>query len=187
MRIKHGSIVIPGDVLGTIEEWILGENVYEFNGEIISFTTGRVCIDKSERKISVEKVNNKPLIPKKGDIIRAVVNNVRSDFAQLGIFKINGKEIYGKRFSSILHITNARYNQSETLHDLIKAGDVIEARVLNSVLPYQLTIKEPELGVILALCVNCRNPLKKIGKNQLFCKRCGLIGKRRISMNYMFE
>ncbi|MEM1544933.1 MAG: exosome complex RNA-binding protein Csl4 [Candidatus Methanomethylicia archaeon] len=187
MKIKHGDIVIPGDILGTIEEWVLGENVYEFNGEIISLTTGYIYIDKSERKISVKKVKNKPLIPKKGDVIRAIVNSVRSDFAQLGIFEVNGEEIYGKRFSSILHIINARHNRSETLHDLIKAGDIIEARVLNSTVPYQLTIKEPELGVILALCVNCRSPLKRIGKNQLFCIKCGLIGKRRISINYIFR
>lgn len=184
MRIKHGDIVTPGDILGTIEEWILGENVYEFNGEIISFTVGYVHIDKGERKISVRKTKSAPLVPKKGDIIRAIVNNVRSDFAQLGIFKINDKEVYGKRFSSILHVVNARRNRSETLHDLIKAGDIVEAKVLNSVAPYQLTIKEPKFGVILALCVNCRNPLRRIGREQLFCKKCGLIDKRRTSINY---
>lgn len=187
MRVKYGDIVAPGDILGTIEEWMLGENVYEFDGKIISFTVGYVHIDKKERKISVKKIKSVPLVPKKGDIIRAVVNNVRSDFAQLEIFKINGKETYGKRFSSILHVTNARRNRSETLHDLIKAGDIVEAKVLNSVVPYQLTIKEPKLGVVLALCVNCRNPLRRVGREQLFCGKCGLIDRRKISINYMLK
>ncbi len=64
-----GDFVIPGDMIGTSEEFLPGQGTYEDNGNIYAITTGRVAYNKKERSISITPVTNTPPTPKEGDIV----------------------------------------------------------------------------------------------------------------------
>ena len=54
MSIEEEQIVMPGDKLGIIEQYLPGEGTYDDNGEIKSSVLGNVKINQKMQAISVE-------------------------------------------------------------------------------------------------------------------------------------
>ena len=67
-KVKNGDLVLPGDYLGVIEEFMPGEGVREENGELYATRAGRVRINPEKMEISVEPVTDTPPLPQVGDI-----------------------------------------------------------------------------------------------------------------------
>ena len=74
------------------------------------------------------------------------------------------------------------------MYDFVKPGDFIRATVLSSAIPYMLSIKRSQDGVVLAYCSVCGSPLYRIpGNPRLACLRCGNEEQRRISPLYILS
>ena len=73
----------------------------------------------------------------------------------------------------------------KNIEEAIKPSDIIRAKVLTSASPYQLTLKGPNLGVILAFCSICGSELQKRDEETLICPICGNIEKRKVALNYL--
>lgn len=184
---RSGKIVLPGEKLCIVEEFMPGSGVYERNGTIYSRCIGRVLYDYCSRKVSVIPSPYKtPTIPKPGRIIWGQVYSVSDDIAIIRIFRIEGAKALSGTFTGIIHVSQLSENYVRVVEEAIKLGDYIRAKVLTSWSPYQLTTKNVTLGVILAYCSKCGKPLWR--KNTvLYCKVCGNTEKRKISIKYMLS
>lgn len=67
--VKNGDLVLPGDYLGVIEEFLPGDGVREENGELYATRAGKVRIDSDKMEISVEPVTDVPPLPRVGDVV----------------------------------------------------------------------------------------------------------------------
>ena len=184
--VKNGDLVLPGDYLGVIEEYLPGEGVKEENGELYAIRAGRVKIDPEKMEISIEAVTDTPPLPQVGAVVIAKVIEVKPQAAIVQLIKIEGRnnrEIATSKLAGI-HISQVRNGYVEGMSSEFKIGDIVRARVIaNEKSPIQLSTKGPDLGVIYALCSRCRAPLVRRG-DKLVCPRCGHVETRKLSSLY---
>lgn len=181
--MSDARVVLPGEALCVEEEALPLQGVYtDKHGYIRSLVIGTVLMDKLKKTILVRPVNKRELGLKPGMMVEAVVNSVSDDIAVLNIYNANGVPV---DFSGILHITQVSSEYVRSMWDVLKPGDIIKARVINSNIPYQVTIKDPGLGVIVARCSVCGEVLYKTG-DKLKCPSCGNVESRRIGVGYVY-
>jgi exosome complex component CSL4 len=164
-----------------------GEGVREENGELYATRAGKVRIDYEKMEISVEPVTDTPPLPKVGDVVLGRVIEVKPQAVIVQLLAIEGREndreIATSKLAGI-HISQVKEGFVEDLNKEFKIGDVVRARVIaNEKSPIQLSTKEPDMGVVYALCSRCRTPLVRRG-DRLVCPRCGNVETRKLSPLY---
>jgi len=66
----------------------------------------------------------------------------------------------------------------------VKESDIVRAKVINMKNRVtQLSIQEPEYGVIFAFCSKCGAPLE-LKRTRLVCPNCGRMERRKLSNLY---
>lgn len=178
-----GQIVLPGERLGVIEEFIPDAGTYVKDGIIYSLTVGRALFDFSNKKVSVYSSTGKAIVPKIGSIVLGQVSHVQSESAGIRIFKIDKKTLSGA-FSGVLHVSDVQLRYVESMFDVCKVGDILRGKVVsdkNRI--YHLSTKDKNLGVVYALCSRCGN-LLELRRNVLHCSKCGKTEKRKIALDY---
>ncbi len=180
----NDKIVMPGEQLSTSEELLPGEGTFEEDGIIRAARVGKYVVNEKYRRAEVKPVTSTPVIIKRGDIVIARVESVRSSMIIANVIHVAGKN------RSISGDTNATLRVSEIARGYVKdpstefgVGDFIRAKVTQVKPSLQLTTKDSEFGAIKSLCSKCRNPLVKKG-DILECENCGNKQKRRITMDY---
>jgi len=186
-RFKE-TVVVPGETLGVIEEFIPIDNIYTQNGYLISSIVGRPSYNLKEHTLSVIPLKaNKPLVPKKNDIVYAQVIRVKENIAFLAIYEIEGKGVIQVPFSGILYIAHISSTFIKDIYDVVRLGDIIRAKVIsNRGPPFMVTTKGREFGVVYALCPYCMTPLRKRGL-YLYCMKCKRTSKRKVSSLYLIK
>jgi len=109
-ELEKGAFVIPGELVGTTEEFKSGEGTTVSAGDIYSTATGNVFIDRKARIVMVRPSTITPNILKVGDIIYGKITDVRDSGAMVEIAGIEGKEdreIVNVRLGDI-HVSNVR-------------------------------------------------------------------------------
>jgi exosome complex component CSL4 len=180
---KSGKIVLPGDRLGVIEEFIPDPGTYVENGIIYSEIVGRALLDLSNKRVSVYPLTERAKIPKIGSIVLGQVSNVQTDNASVRIFKIGNTQLSGF-FSGVLHVSDVQLSYVESMFDVCKPGDIMRTKVIgekNQV--YHLTTKDKNLGVVYAFCSQCGYTLET-KRQTIYCPRCGKTEKRKITFDY---
>jgi exosome complex component CSL4 len=182
--LEKGAFVLPGELVGTTEEFKPGPGTVISAGDIYSTATGIVMIDRKARVISVKPHTLTPNILKVGDIVYGEITDVRESGATVEVAGIEGKEereIVNIRPGDI-HVSNVRDSYVKRLADEFKHSDLIRARVTD-VERTRLTTAEDSLGVVKAYCSNCRGELVFDGK-KLKCPVCNMTETRKISTEY---
>jgi len=183
-ELEKGGFVIPGELVGTTEEFKPGEGTTVSAGDIYSTATGNVIIDRKARVVSVRPSTLTPNILKVGDIVYGKITDVRESGAMVEIAGIEGKEdreIVNVR-SGDVHVSNVRDSYVKRLSDEFRPFDIIRARVVDAERT-RLTTAEDSLGVVKAYCSNCRGELVLEGK-KLKCPVCNMVETRKISTEY---
>ena len=181
---RSGKLVVPGEKLGVIEEFMPGPGTYVHNGTIYSKITGRTLVDVLNKKVSVYPVVHAAPVPHVGSVVIGQVYSVQSKFAVIRIWKI-GKKLLSGFFSGVLHISDASKGFVEHMHDVCKTGDIMKAKVISEKnRTYHLSTAERNLGVIYAFCSDCGYMLKLERGNLLKCVRCGKTERRKVASNY---
>ncbi|HII93100.1 MAG TPA: exosome complex RNA-binding protein Csl4 [Methanosarcina sp.] len=183
-ELEKGGFVLPGELVGTTEEFKSGEGTTVSAGDIYSTATGNVIIDRKARVISVRPRTLIPNILKVGDIIYGKITDVRESGAMVEVAGIEGKEdreIVNVR-SGDIHVSNVRDSYVKRLSDEFRHSDIIRARVLDTE-RMRLTTAEDSLGVVKAYCSNCKGELVLEGK-KLKCPVCNMTETRKISTEY---
>ncbi len=173
----------PGEELGVEEEFAPGSGTFVENGVIYACTSGKVIDDG--KTLSIEGRSNLKKL-KVGDLVVGTVENIKEPIALVLTYGIGEK---GERYMissdyAVLHASKVKDGYVKNLHDELKIGDLILARVEEERADgFALTINEKELGVIKGFCVRCRNPLELRNFN-LVCEKCGHKEYRKISSKY---
>lgn len=180
----NDKIVMPGEQLSTSEELLPGEGTFEEDGIIRAARVGKYVVNEKYRRAEVKAVTSTPVLLKRGDIVIAKVESVRSTMVIAEVIHVMGKN------RSISGDTNATLRVSEIAQGYVKdpstefgIGDFIRAKVTQVKPSIQLETKDRDLGAIKSLCTKCRHPLVKKG-DILECENCGNKQKRRITMDY---
>jgi exosome complex component CSL4 len=179
-----GDFVIPGDMIGTSEEFLPGKGTYEDKGNIYAIATGRIAYDKKERSISVTAVTNTPPTPKEGDIVIGRITDIKGSVALVELSRIKGhldREIAGNTQAAI-HISNVKDSYVQDLAREFAFQDIVKARVIDTK-NMRLSTVDKSLGVLTSQCPRCRvNMVFENGK--LKCPKCEKRETRKLSADY---
>ena len=180
---KSGQLVVPGERLGVIEEFIPAAGTYVKDGIIYSKIVGRALLDLSTRRVSVYPVVHGVKVPKVGSIVLGQVSNVQNDNANVRIFKVGNDKLSGV-FTGTLHISDVQMRYVDSMFDVCKPGDIIRAKVIcEKNRTYHLATQDKDLGVVYAFCSNCGYVLEP-RRQGMHCSRCGNIEKRKTAFDY---
>lgn len=177
------KMVLPGDEVAVAEEFEPGEGTYERSGLIFASTPGVLYLDPNERVARV-RAFNPPAELKPGNIVYGVVDDIRGMMATATVQAVHGRarQVSGESEGTI-HISNVSEEYTEDIHDMFHLGDIIRAKVIQTKPSVQLTTAEPILGVVKALCSQCRGPLELRGRD-LYCTRCERTERRKLAQDY---
>jgi len=178
------KIVMPGDRLSTSEELLPGEGTFEEDGVIRATRFGKYTVNTESKRAEVKPITSTPVEVKKGDIVIAKVDMVKSSMVVAEVIHVVGKNraISGDRLAT-LHVSEISKGYVKDPSTEFGVGDYIKAKVTQVKPSIQLDTKSSDLGSIKSLCTKCRHPLVKKG-NILECEYCGNKQKRRITMDY---
>ena len=99
---SSGRLVVPGERLGVIEEFVPDSGTYVKDGVIYSEIIGRSLVDLQNRRVSVYPVIDGVAVPKMSSVIIGQIGNAQSDNVLVKIFNVDKKQISGE-FGGILH------------------------------------------------------------------------------------
>ncbi|MBS7611164.1 exosome complex RNA-binding protein Csl4 [Candidatus Bathyarchaeota archaeon] len=176
------KVVVPGDKIGVIEEYIPYNGTYEHNSEILSSLAGFLEEDLEKHTVSV-KTMRRILLPKPGDVVYAVVVSTSEKSASVMIISINNK-LLNNYFSGLIQIRSSSMDSMKSIRSALKPGDMVKCEVLgynNDI--YHLRMHRSEFGVVYALCTKCGGVLVRSGK-ELKCQICNNIENRKIANDY---
>ena len=180
---KSGNLVVPGERLGVIEEFIPDSGTYVKDGVIYSKIVGRSLVDLTNRRVSVYPAVDGVAVPKLSSTILGQVGNAQSDNVLVRIFKVGNKTLSGD-FGGILHISDVSDRYVNSMNEVCKPGDIIRAKVIsekNRI--FHLSTNDKNLGVVDAFCSRCGNLLEP-ERFELRCPKCGNIEKRKMAPDY---
>lgn len=177
------KMVLPGDQIAVAEEFEPGEGTYERNGLVFAATPGVLQLDEQNRVARVRPFNP-PAELQVGDIVYAVVDDIRGMMATATVMAIHGRsrQISGETDATV-HISNVSEEYTEDIRDMYHLGDAIRAKVIQTKPSVQLTTAEPDLGVVKALCSVCRGPLE-LRDRDLYCPRDERTERRKVARDY---
>jgi len=180
---KSGHLVMPGERLGVIEEFIPDSGTFVKEGVIYSKIVGRSLVDLQNRRVSVYPVVEGAVVPKLGSIVLGQIGNAQSDNVLVKIFKVGRKKISGT-FGGILHVSDVSARYIDLISDVCKPGDIVRAKVIsekNQV--FHLSTNDKNLGVLHAFCSRDSTLLEQ-QRYDLKCPKCGNVERRKIAPDY---
>lgn len=182
MLVDRNDIVSPGQHIGSLEEAAPGNGTYEKDNEVYSALYGRMVREHGVVSVLPKKtvVSLKP-----GQIIYGMVVDVLDTLALIEIEPLaKGRERFvPTQDYGVLRVMNIRRGFVPSVKQELKRGDIVRARVEEISQGIMLSIKEFDLGVVLAYCSVCRHTMN-IFRNAVKCTYCGNIEKRKLSRLY---
>jgi exosome complex component CSL4 len=189
-RNLQGAAVVPGQVIGSIEEFVPGEGVYiDERGRLRAAVPGVVNIDMKSRRVVVKPLGGKPRVPRRNDVVRGIVYGApREDIALIKVIADDRMRRYSGEYTAVLHVSQSSDTRVESIYDVVRIGDYIRGTVISDLAPLVLSIRRPSDGVVLAFCSNCGAPLYRVSasSNTLVCLSCGNKETRKVSPIYIY-
>jgi len=183
---KSGHIVLPGERLGVIEEFIPDSGTYVKDSVIYSKIVGHALMDLLNKRVSVYPLLNGAVTPKVGAIVLGQVGNAQSDNALVRIFKVGNKKISGV-FGGILHISDVSDRYINSMNEVCRSGDIIRAKVISEKNQIcHLATHDKNLGVLYGFCSRC-STVMNIDRYEMRCPKCGSIERRKTAIDYGVE
>jgi len=186
------DLKIPGEFLAREEEFEAGKNTtVDEEGNILSTKIGVLKEDKENKIISVSAKTDKIKV---GDVVEAIVTNIRGKMILTNVIKIIGNKSNYISSAAIL-MQNVSESYIRSVGEATKIGDLLIAKI-TSIKPglIDLSIKEQDLGVVSAFCSKCRGPLVFLKQDDRYrdfallkCPVCGNLEKRKISKSYVYK
>ncbi|MFO8110055.1 MAG: exosome complex RNA-binding protein Csl4 [Thermoplasmata archaeon] len=183
MKKSKDELVIPGDEVGTHEEWMPGKGTYEEKGIIYAKSFGRVEYDEDKLEARVKPFNPVTEV-KEGDIIYGTIRDRRKSITTLDIAMVEGSTRgIAMDMEGTLHISKISDDYTENIKDKYLKGDVVRAKVTQTSPSIQLTTMGSDLGVVRGYCYNCRRGMERTG-DTLYCPHCDRRETRKLSKLY---
>lgn len=185
--LKNNDIVLPGEYLGVVEEFLPDKSsTFVKDGLIFATKTGMVYIDDKKRRIEIrthQEGDRKTV--NIGDIVIGTVAFLRRFSIGLSFYTINNKIHFNSSYLGNIHVSQISNKYVEEINEAFQLTDIVRAKVeTENCGEYNLTTIGKDLGVIHADCAICGTPLNKIGFNKLKCSMCGHFEKRKLSEDF---
>lgn len=175
--------VFPGDEVAEEEEYLASDGTFAENGKVYASQFGILELDDDECVARV-RTPNPPNILKIGDIVYAVIADIRNTMATADVIAKDGVDrcLGGETYATI-HVSKISQGYTDNVANELRKGDYIRARVTAIKPALQLTTKEDHLGVVRSLCGECKTELQRKGKN-LYCPECQRTLPRKLADDY---
>jgi len=178
--------VLPGDVVGSAEEFMPGEGTYLKGGYVRAQTAGLIQVDRKNRSANIIPKSNVPPKLQVGDIVVGRVTDLKESLAIIGLAFKKGYEarpLFNKE--GLIHISHVKNTYVKDIHQALGLGDIVKAKIIDirngdSV---GLSIVDKDLGVVKACCGKCNGPLRLENK-KMVCSKCGQTENRKLSTDY---
>ncbi len=175
------AVALPGDFLASPEEFMPGKNTYEQQDFVRARLPGRVERDLTKREVAVRPsvVARRPTV---GDVVVGQVEAAMTSTAGVRISYLNGVETRAG-FPGTISTRGERGGRGER-PTYVKLADVVRARVASTMNGMNLlSLDEPHLGVLAALCSVCGTPLQR-GDGRARCEECGNVEERKFADDF---
>lgn len=181
------NAVLPGEFLGTEEEFSAGEGTRVEGGRIYAAVFGTMNVSR-DKVVSVRARVQAPKPMNAGSVVYGRVEEIFEPVALIQLQAVEGKEArqVPPEGYSVLHASRVRQGYVENVHDEVRIGDIVKCSVegVRKDGEIGLSMKAPELGVVKAFCSSCRNSLALVSGGALKCGRCGSVERRKLSSEY---
>ena len=179
-----GRFVLPGDPIGTTEEFRAGDQTYESAGNIYATVTGTVKTTTKDRTIAVIPSTSTPPVLHRGDVVIGQVTGLRDSLVLVTIAGLSGAtdRAIPDVGSAVIHVSNIKKAYVKDISREFGLFDIVKARI-GDLKNMRLDTAEPELGVMKALCSRCRTAMTKDG-SKLICPECNQVETRKMSTEY---
>lgn len=175
--------VFPGERLAVIEEYNEGEGTYQSDGEVRSAEIGVTRHDEATRSVTVEKKTPEIIVPEEGMLAVAEVGSVARRDARVNIFMLNGRHIH-PTYSGVIHISDISRDYTKNIDMALRNGDTVKGRIVNVKNRLnQMSLADPEYGVVYAYCSRCGG-LLELDRGRLTCPDCGRVERRKTVRSY---
>lgn len=177
------AFVYPGKFIGTAEEFIPANGLFEEDGKIYSNATGELELDAKNHTAKVAPKTRVPKLQGMKTVTYGVVADISKQVALVDLEPVKSKniELVPAGISAILHISNIRSGYVDSFETELKIGDILRVAIIEAE-PHtmRLTIDGRNLGVILAYCSKCRHRMNRKGYT-VECPKCGSVEKRKLA------
>ena len=178
-----GKEVFPGEKLAVIEEYNQGMGTYERDGEVRSAEIGVTRHDGATRSIAIEKRTPEIIVPEEGMVAVAEVGSVARRDARVDIFMLDGRHIH-PTYSGVIHISDVSRDYTKNIDMALRNGDTVKGRIVNVRNRLnQMSLADPDYGVIYAYCSRCGG-LLELDRGRLTCPDCGRVERRKTARSY---
>ena len=175
--------VFPGERLAVIEEYNEGKGTYQSDGEVRSAEIGVTRHDGATRSVAVEKKTPEIIVPEEGMMAVAEVGSVARRDARVDIFMLNGRHIH-PTYSGVIHISDISRDYTKNIDMALRNGDTVKGRIVNVKNRLnQMSLADPDYGVIYAYCSRCGGLLES-DRGRLTCPDCGRMERRKTARSY---
>jgi exosome complex component CSL4 len=179
----EGLFVLPGDVVGSAEEFVPGDCTYVKAGLIYASTVGLVKIDPENKRTSVVPKTNAPAKLCQGDIVVGEVVDLKDSLIIVSLaFK---KDFENRPLSdeeATIHISNVKSSYVKDLRQMFSLRDIIKAKIIDE-RQMRLSTSDEDHGVIKAYCNRCMTALIR-KDDRLVCPACTNTETRKLSSSY---
>jgi exosome complex component CSL4 len=173
--IRFGRLVLPGERLGVVEEYLPGTGVKALkSGHLVATHLGYAEFDRRNHIVSVRPLRavRKPSV---GDTVLATVREIQEKVIWSDILAILGTKLTTSYSGALLR-------KGQGL-DYVP-GDIYLARVVDELSGiYTLSVEGKELGLVQGFCDVCGRPLM-LKLNHLECRQCRRSYRKKISIHY---
>ena len=179
------ELVFPGDEVAIEEEYMGGEGTFSDDGTVYASQVGVVEFDDEECIVKVVSPNP-PNVLKEGDIVYAVVADIRNTMATADVVAKEGtsKNVGGETYAT-LHVSKISPKYTDDVSKELRKGDYIRAVVTETKPSLQLATKDKHLGCIRALCSKCKTEMVRDKKGEgLYCPECRYAMPRKLADDY---
>jgi exosome complex component CSL4 len=182
--MDNKKFVVPGDLIGTEEEYLPGSGTHVEGEKFYSALSGEV--KDTARTLSVAQKRSLSAIGI-GTVIIGSIENIVEPIALIRVK--SGSNIDDDRLGdnpdySVLHASMIKKGYVKNVRDEYKIGDIIRAKIVdirNGEM--RLSTDGENLGAIKAFCAKCRHAMK-IAAGGLECESCGAKDNRKIASDY---
>jgi exosome complex component CSL4 len=179
----ENSFVLPGDVVGSAEEFVPGDCTYVKGGVIYATTAGLINIDQQNKQARVIPKTNAPPKLCQGDIVIGEVIDMKESLVIVSLaFKKGYEDRPISDEEATIHISNVKNSYVKDLRQMFSVRDILKAKIIDE-RQLRLSTGDEDLGVIKAYCNRCLTGLTK-KDSKLVCPSCGNTETRKLSSSY---
>ena len=177
------DLVFPGDEVAVEEEYLAAEGTYAEDGVVYASQVGVLQLDDKDCVARVLS-HNPPNVLKEGDIVYAVVADIRNTMATADVVAKEGvdRSLGGETYATI-HVSKISQKYTDDVSKELRKGDYIRAKVTGVKPSLQLTTKDDHLGAIRSLCSKCKTELVR-KRDGLYCPECKQSSSRKLADDY---